>query len=268
MARGIPVELISLGLGSETLSDLTPGENEEHLRRHGFGRPFLSERLGRVLAATKPDLLIACYGMNDGSSLPADEGGTRRFAEASTALREAALRAGVRRVLLCSPPVHDSKEPGVIGTHDENLARYSRWLLGKRAEGWDVADLHTPMRAALDAGRAQDPAFTLARDGVHPERAGHWIMAREILVQSFGANLDGIERAEDLFARHGGEIRKLVAARRAVLFAAHMSLIGHQRPGVVGHPQAKPGPSLEQARTEAATLTRRIRELRQQAEGR
>jgi lysophospholipase L1-like esterase len=260
-AQKIPVEVISLGLGSETVSDLTSEENHDHLKRHGFARPFISERMGRVVENTKPDLLIACYGMNDGSSLPPDESGTKRFGDACTALRDAVMKGGARRVVFCSPPVQDSRKPGVIGGHDENLGRYTQWLLGKRTEGWDVVDIHTPMRAALEAGRAKDPAFLLAPDGVHPGREGHWIMAREILVQCFGANLDGIEKAEDLFARNGDEIRKLVAARRAVLFKAYMTKIGHQRPGVPGHPKAKPGPSIDEASAKAADLTRRIEAL-------
>ena len=260
-AQGITVEVICLGLGSETASDLTPEENEGHLKSFGFARPFISERLGRVLETTKPDLVISCYGMNDAFSLPPDEGGTKRFSEASTALRDAGLKAGARRVVLCSPPVQDSKKPGVIGTQDENLARYTQWLLGKRAEGWDVVDIHTPMRTALDAGRAKDPAFLLARDGVHPGREGHWIMAREILTQCFGAKLDGIDKAEDLFARNGDEIRKLLAARREVLFAAYMTKIGHQRPGVPGHPKAEPGLLIDEAHAKDADLTRQIEAL-------
>jgi lysophospholipase L1-like esterase len=261
VAKRIPVEVISLGLGSETVSDLTPEENQGHLTRHGFGRPFISERLGRVLETTRPDLVIACYGMNDGSSLPPDESGTKRFGDACTALRDAVLKAGARRVVLCSPPVQDSRKPGVIGTHDENLGRYTQWLLDKRAEGWDVVDIHTPMRAALEAGRAKDPAFLLARDGVHPGPEGHWIMAREILTQCFGAKLDGVDKAEALFARNGDEIRKLITARRGILFSAYMTKIGHQRPGVPGHPKAKPGPTIDEARVKAADLTRQIEAL-------
>ncbi|MEI2725571.1 MAG: hypothetical protein V9H26_19255 [Verrucomicrobiota bacterium] len=46
-----------------------------------FPRPDLHERLGRVLEKTKPDQVVACYGMNDGIYLPFSE---ERFAEVSS----------------------------------------------------------------------------------------------------------------------------------------------------------------------------------------
>ena len=257
-ANGLQAEVINLGLGSETASDLTAEENEGHLKRHRFGRPFVSERLDRALAATKPDLLFVCYGMNDGGSLPSDDTGTKRFADAITHLRDAALKSGVKRVVLCTPPVQDDKGNANLKFHDENLTRYSEWLLSKRAAGWDVVDFHGPMRKALDEGRAKDPAYSLSKDGVHPGREGHWIMASELLTQFLGAKLDGVASAEALFPAHGGEIRKLVNQRMTVLFNAWMSKIGHKRPGVAGAPGAKPGLPVEQATENAAAITRQI----------
>jgi lysophospholipase L1-like esterase len=259
LAHGFQVEVLNLGLASETASDLTVEENAPHLKAYGFGRPFVSERLDRALAAAKPDLLFACYGMNDGGSLPPDATGARRFTEAVTKLRDAATKAGVKRVVLCTPPVFDDKGDAPQKFHDENLARYAAWLLSKRAEGWDVVDIHTPMRRALDEGRAKNPAFKFADDGVHPGREGHWLMAREILAQFFGANLDGVASAEDLFPAHGSEIRPLVHERMVLLFDAWMTQIGHKRPGVAGGPGVKPGPSITEANTKAADLAHRIR---------
>ena len=259
LAHGFEIEVLNLGLGSETASDLTPEENAAHLKAYGFGRPFVSERLDRALAAAKPDLLLACYGMNDGGSLPPDATGTRRFAEAITKLRDAATKAGVKRVVLCTPPVFDDKGDARQKFHDENLARYTAWLLSTRAEGWDVVDIHTPMRRALDEGRAKNPAFKFADDGVHPGREGHWLMAREILTQFFGAKLEGVASAEDLFPAHGSEIRKLVHERMDLLFDAWMTQIGHKRPGVPGGPGVKPGPPIAEANEKAAELTKRIR---------
>jgi lysophospholipase L1-like esterase len=259
LAHGFPGEVLNLGLGSETASDLTPEENAAHLKKYGFGRPFVSERLDRALAATKPDLLFACYGMNDGGSLPPNETGTKRFAEAITHLRDAATKAGVKRVVICTPPVQDDKGNAQQKYHDENLTRYTAWLLSKRADGWDVVDIHTPMRQTLDAGRAKNPAFLFAKDGVHPGREGHWLMAREILTQFFGAKLDGVASAEDLFPAHGAEIRKLVHERMVLLFNAWMTQIGHKRPGVAGAPGAKPGLPLAEANARAADIANKIK---------
>ncbi len=259
LAHGLQIEVLNLGLASETAADLTPAENATHLKQYGFGRPFVSERLARTLAATKPDLLFACYGMNDGSSLPPDASGTKRFADAITHLREAAIQAGVKRVVICTPPVQDAKGDARQKYHDENLTRYTAWLLSMRATGWDVVDIHTPMRKALDEGRAKDPAFQFAKDGIHPGREGHWLMAREILTQFLDARLEGVPAAEDVFPSHGARIRGLVHERMVLLFNAWMTQIGHQRPGVTGGPGAKPGPPLTQAADQAADIGKQIK---------
>jgi len=56
--QGIQVEVLNLGLGSESAATLTPEENKGHLAKYGFGRPAVSERLARVLAETKPDMVF------------------------------------------------------------------------------------------------------------------------------------------------------------------------------------------------------------------
>ncbi|KAB2653103.1 MAG: SGNH/GDSL hydrolase family protein [Verrucomicrobia bacterium] len=260
LSRGINIEVLNLGLASETASDLTEEENAGHKKAHGFGRPPLSERMDRVISATKPDVIIACFGMNDGGDLPADDTGTKRYAAAMTKLHDAALKAGVRRVVLCTPPPHDAKGNASQKPHDENLTRYSEWLLSKRSAGWDVVDIHGPMRRALDAGRAKDPSFALANDGVHPGSEGHWMMASAIVTQFIRADLEGIASSEQLFKADGKEIHDRVRARMTKRFSAWMRQIGHTRPGVPGGPGTKPGLSVEAADVEAAQLTKQILE--------
>jgi lysophospholipase L1-like esterase len=262
VARGARVEVLNLGLGSETASDLTPEENAGHLQKFGFGRPFVSERLARVLTKTQPDMLFACYGMNDAGSLPPTAEGTRRFLDAVTQLRAAALAAGVRRVVIATPPVKEANEgEWKENVHDQNIGRYTEALLAKKKEGWDVVDVHTPMRKALDRERRKNPAFAFAKDTVHPGREGHWVMATCLLEQFFGASLGRATCAEDFFPAGGAEIRAKIRERSSVRFNAWMTAIGHGRPGVPGGPKAKPGPSIEAAEAQAAALTAEIDRL-------
>ncbi len=262
LSKGISIEVLNLGLGSETATDLTDAENEGHLKAHRFGRPFISERLDRVLAATKPDMVIACYGMNDGSVLPADETGLKRFSDSVTRLREAAMKAGARRVVICTPPVYDSGDKTKPGVHDENLSRYSAWIMAQKAKRWDVVDIHGPMRKELDAGREANPGFRFAGDRVHPGREGHWLMAREILTQFLGAKLEGVSSAEQFFASNGNEIRRLVGERRSLLSSAWLTTTKHKRPGVPGGPGVAPGPSIEGANAKAAVISEKIAAIR------
>jgi lysophospholipase L1-like esterase len=251
ISQGIRIEILNLGLASETVTDLTGQENSGHLKRHGFGHPFLSERLARVLEATRPDLIFACYGMNDGDSLPSDDAGMNRFTEAVRHLREAALKAGVKRVVLCTPPIRDSPK-------DQNLTRYSAWLLTQRSNGWDVVDIHEPMRKAQEERRKQDPSFKFSGDGVHPGREGHWLMAREILTQFLGVKLDGVPSSEELLGSNGKEIRKLINDRMLTLFKAWMNMTGHKRPGVPGNAGPVPGFSMDAANAKANELSKQI----------
>jgi lysophospholipase L1-like esterase len=260
LTKGIHVEVLNMGLASETVTDLTQQENQGHVRRHKFARPAVSDRLERVLEATKPDLVIAVYGMNDGSSLPDDESGDKRFADAITALRGAALAAGAKRVVICTPPVHDSGNSEVPGIHDGKLARYSAWI--RSQTDWEVVDIHGPMRKALDEAREKKPGFRFAKDGVHPGRDGHWLMAREILNQLFDAAITAdVESAERLFSSNGAEIRRLVTERSKLRFDTWMRYVPHKRPGVPGGPRSRPGLSLAETETKALAITEQIREL-------
>lgn len=237
LARGHDLEVFNVGLSSESATDLTAAENAPHAEKHGFPRPFLSERLQRTLEHAKPDLLIACYGMNDASALPAGPAGLERYAAAITRLREAALAAGAKQVVLCTPPVHDAG-PRATGPdpHEKNLADYSAWLLSKRKDGWQVVDIHGPMRRELDEKRKTDPEFRFQKDGVHPQREGHWLMARQILGQYFGIDTAGLSSAEDFFENDGAARREAVKGKIWQQTMASHRKLGHGNPMVPGGP--------------------------------
>ncbi len=257
LRQGVAAEVLNLGLPSETASDLTAEENADHAKRHGFPRPLLSERLDRVLAATKPHVLLACFGMNDGGSLPAGEAGVQRFMAAIEKLRAAATRHGVPRVVLLTPPVQDAGPGKPVSAHDEALAQYSAALLARRADGWEVADIHGPMRAALDERRRTEPGFRFSGDGVHPGAEGHWLMACAAIRGLGGEVPPGAANAAALCAdpARGAAVRKLVGQRMALRRDAWLTATGHKRPGL------RAGLPVEQATAQAVVLTAQIAAL-------
>jgi lysophospholipase L1-like esterase len=74
-AEGWTGDVINMGLSSETVSGLS----EDGHAGGKFPRPDLHERLDRVLRVGRPDLVIACYGMNCGIYQPLDEARCAKF---------------------------------------------------------------------------------------------------------------------------------------------------------------------------------------------
>ena len=67
-------DIISIGLSSETVSGLTePG--------HPYKRPCLLDRIDSALVKIKPQIIIACYGMNDGIYHPQSESRMKAYRE-------------------------------------------------------------------------------------------------------------------------------------------------------------------------------------------
>ncbi|MDB6031395.1 MAG: lysophospholipase L1-like esterase [Verrucomicrobiales bacterium] len=183
-------EIINLGLPSETVSGLSePGHAGGQ-----FPRPDLHERLDRALEKVQPDLVFACYGMNDGIYYPLDDARLRSYQEGTRKLR-AKVQAAHARIIHITPPTFDPEPiksktlpaglevyPSPYVGYNDVLGKFSDWLVEQRAGDWTVIDLHRPMDRYLAQRRKTDPRFHLAGDGVHPNGVGHWIFAREILL--------------------------------------------------------------------------------------
>ena len=243
-------EIIGSGLSSETVSGLS----EDGHAGGKFPRPDLHERLDRVLEKTKPDLILACYGMNCGIYLPLDEGRFQKYKDGIQKLRDKAKAAGAQIIHL-TPPVYDANQKkGEAPFYNDVLGAYGKWLMDQRIEGWKVIDLHEPMNEALAELRKSDPAAYLSKDGVHPGPEGHWLMAQQIL-KAWGVRTNDTlatftEPEGRLFALHN-----LVSQRQKILSAAYLSAAGHLRPGVA------PGLPLPEALEKAAALTKTIDQL-------
>jgi lysophospholipase L1-like esterase len=256
------VEIINCGLSSETVSGLS----EEGHAGGQFPRPDLHERLDRVLAKTKPDLVFACYGMNDGIYLPLSDERFARFKAGMLKLHDK-VQASSAKIIHLTPPVFDAlpirervapaNQADVhhpFDNYDTVLAAYGDWLLDQREKAhWQVIDIHGPMSRALADRRKSDPAFTFARDGIHPDDAGHRLIALTLLralsppfdpaAQDFGDPAD----PTSLFAR----VYTLIRQRNRVLADAWLTDIGHQRP-------MKPGLPMDEARREATAIDAQI----------
>tara|TARA_R110000868_G_scaffold108065_6_gene295416 strand:+ start:40023 stop:40958 length:936 start_codon:yes stop_codon:yes gene_type:complete len=220
-------EVINVGLPSETVSGLSEAGHADGQ----FPRPDLHERLGRILAKVKPDLVFACYGMNDGIYLPFDEGRFQKYRDGIVWLNKEVVESGATVVHL-TPPIYDERKGKAYANV---LDIYADWLISKRyTDQWEVIDLHWPMRKYLEDKRLKDSNYFLAKDGVHPNDTGHWIMAKQLLLflgEEQVSNAEGMKEVVSQFA-NGKEILELVEERQKIMKDAWLTEIGHKRPGM------------------------------------
>ncbi len=248
-------EIINLGLPSETCDGLSEPD-------HPFPRPNVQERLDRVLAKLKPDLVVACYGMNDGIYYPFSEERFSAYKRGINLLIEKIHTAGAKLVLMTPPPFDPLPQrrqktfrpPGagkfawfaIYENYDaEVIKRYADWILEQRGRVEMTIDLHTPVNAFLNKQREKDPNFAMSPDGVHLNEAGHQLLAATIL-QAWGYGYSGsMEPA----------LLKLVGERQAILRDAWLTEVGHKRPGM------EPGLPIAEATAKAAAIETRINAL-------
>jgi lysophospholipase L1-like esterase len=260
------IEVIDCGLPSETCSGLS----EAGHAGGKFPRPDVHERLDRVLALVKPDLVFACYGMNCGIYLPLDDKRFAAYQAGRRKLQEKVEKAGAKIIHL-TPPVFDplpikarTKSADVVKDgeffegYDGVLGRYSEWLVeqGKTA-GWRVIDTHSAMAAVLADKRKTDPGFFYAQDGVHANNDGHRVIAETIIAAlapeksaTFFKLLDG----DWAKSAHGREFFSDIHKRNRLLCDSYLTTAGHLRPGM-----AK-GLPVAEAEEKAAPLEVKIRE--------
>lgn len=247
--------VINCGLPSETLSGLS----EDGHAGGKFPRPDLFERLDRVLALAKPDLVFACYGINCGIYLPFDEGRLAKYQEGWKKLKEKVEAAGGKLIVITPPFYDDLRSPKPGFSYNEVLDRYSDWLVKQREHGWTVIDLHSAMTTAVKKQRAADPKFTLQPDGVHPNGDGHWVMAQLLIATMGDKDVAAAKSSAEYFAARKlpAEALPLIAQRTNMLRDSYVGTAGHLRPGV-----AK-GLPVDEANKKAAEISAKISALLQ-----
>ncbi|HEX4264747.1 MAG TPA: SGNH/GDSL hydrolase family protein [Verrucomicrobiae bacterium] len=255
-------EFINVGLSSETVSGLSEASEQNP-------RPDLHERLGRVLEKTKPDLTFICYGMNDGIYHPPDDARLKAFQDGMKSVHQQIAATGAK-IIHVTPPVFDpvgakarvsTNAPFGFGHpywgYNQTLDQFSEWLVAQRAAGWDVADLHSGMNRWLAGQRERDPNFNFARDGVHPDGEGHWVMAKQILLYLGASDVENVNGPNMMLFPNTNcdDIMRLVRQKEELLRDAWLNFCGFNRPGV------KSGLPVPEAEAKAAELDKQIREL-------
>lgn len=236
LRRLVPAEksdFISVGLSSETVSGLSE-------KNHPFPRPCVLERLDRALKAVKPQVVLACYGMNDGIYHPASP---ERLAAFISGVHQliSRVRASGAQLILFTPtvfdpvPIHDRTVPADAGEfgydkpfagYDTVLAEYARAELALSEPGVTVIDLHGPLATALFAQRSRNPSFSFSPDGVHPNDTAHLLIAR-IILETLGYSLKG--QTASAASIEKDPLFPLIRDRRTLRSEAWLSFIGYRR---------------------------------------
>ncbi len=134
----------------------------------------------------------------------------------------------------------------VYENYDDVVAEFGRWIMTGLGESTDMTiDLHGPLSEHLKQRRVAEPSYTLAPDGVHPNPAGHRVIASTIL------RAWGVDHEIEVPAALG----KLANQRGQVLHDAWLTRIGHKRPGV------RDGLPMKQAQAEAQRLLEEMQPL-------
>ncbi|MBA3685833.1 MAG: SGNH/GDSL hydrolase family protein [Planctomycetes bacterium] len=140
-----------------------------------------NQRFARDVAPCKPTLVFVDYGMNDGRYAPADEQIRAGYLAAQRDLAATIKAAGAREVLITTSPI-DPDRRADKDTYNEALALMADGVLALGTEfGIATADIFHPMREEQRLAKVTDPAFTLIPDSIHPDPAGHLVMAYHVL---------------------------------------------------------------------------------------
>jgi lysophospholipase L1-like esterase len=141
-------------------------------------------RLDRDVVALKPTLVTISFGMNDGGyTMPTDEI-LRRYTQGLEEI-VGRLKQLKIRILLLTPGAVDEDMSAVCKGAQYN-ARGLRMISDialrfARKQKIPAFDMHKLMMGVNAAAKASDPGFTMIPDAVHPDSAGHMVMAFGLL---------------------------------------------------------------------------------------
>ena len=225
-------DFFSIGLRSETVSGLSE-------RDHPFPRPCLHERLSRALDIIEPEIVFACYGMNDGIYHPLSQGILDAFQEGMRSLVAKCQEIRAQLVII-TPPVfqgyvnpqklrpqtaEDFSFKAPYENYHETIQALSTLLKSELPVDVICIDLHNKMAKYLDDQRKLDPGFFFSKDSIHPGIEGHLFIAQVILND---LNIDVKALFQDsLKVIKNDELYKFVEQRRQIRSRGWLKYIGY-----------------------------------------
>jgi lysophospholipase L1-like esterase len=233
----------------------------------------VQERLERALTLVKPQVVVACYGMNDGIYHPQSAERLHAFEQGIEKVIAAAHAAGAQVVLLTPPPFDRlpvknlaSKGAADFGFmapyegYDSVLADYARWEMQLPKSEATVIDLHTPIDAYLAERRKTEPDFTFAKkDGIHPDALGQLLMA-QIVLKGLGVPVVSGDLQAELAKIQADPLYSLIKEQREARSVGWLKYVGYTRGETVKTD------SVEDVEKENAALQTKIYVLRKPAQ--
>lgn len=218
-------EVINRGISSETISGTSEPDHDPR-------RPDAHERFARDITPLKPDIVIACFGMNDGNYRPPNAQLQAKYLAGVRRLIQRVREESGGRLIFMTPPPFDPYRRSASDAnavhygykfasleYDKTLENFSKALLELRREGFTVADLHASGNHLLAERRKSQVSFYLAGDAVHPNATGHWAMAHALLAELGAPAEAGSVEVDGATGRAaGGQVSDLISDAAGVRF--------------------------------------------------
>ena len=228
-------DIISIGLASETVSGLSE-------KQHPFPRPNLHNRLQAALDIVKPQIVMAVdYGMNDGIYHPQSPERMQAFKDGVNKLINTVKAANAKLILLTPEPFDPLPVKSVrpitapdfayfapyVG-YDSVLSDYTDWEFTIHTPDVMIIDIHTPINNYLKQLRQTNPQFSFGTDGIHPNTAGHLLMAQTIL-KAMDMNIAGTNLDAEIKRINADPIFPIIARRRQLRSEGWLPYVGYTR---------------------------------------
>jgi lysophospholipase L1-like esterase len=160
--------------------------------KSGEAMPGLMKRVDSLLLSNKPNLVFSMYGMNDGGYNPLDANRLRAYHDSIATIVAKVTKLGAP-IILMTPTAFDSLTalPLILDAppysfkkfyrnYDSVLTAYGNSVKTFQSPTQMVIDMQTPLRIWAKTQRVKTPNFAWTAEGVHPNAAGHQVMADAI----------------------------------------------------------------------------------------